>query len=148
MLSSLILLLRRTIGPSHPLRPNSPLLIYMGVGACASVVPVACRKPDGGLDSRNFREALRSRPELCVEERVRGCDSLSLAAVFELSWSMLGDCPAPSLALTIFALLRKEQWTSRLLLANDIRPPISPSDYPNSCIIDLCNVRSLLQISA
>lgn len=38
---------------------------------------MACHIPDGGLDSRNLSDALRSRPELCVDERVRGPDSLS-----------------------------------------------------------------------
>ena len=34
----------------------------MGVGAFASTSPVASHIPDGGLDSRNLREALRKRP--------------------------------------------------------------------------------------
>lgn len=43
----------------------------IGVGACASAVPLAAKKPKGGLDSRNRRDALRMRPELAVEERLR-----------------------------------------------------------------------------
>lgn len=40
--------------------------------------------PEGGLDSKNLTEALRSRPpELWVEERVREGELLSLLTRFE-----------------------------------------------------------------
>lgn len=60
--------------PSHPLWPKLPLRISIREGACARTVPVACHIPEGGLDSRNLREALRFRSgceEFAVDDRVR-----------------------------------------------------------------------------
>ena len=69
-LSSLTLLYLLCTSPSQPPFPKLPLRISKGVGACARTLPVACHMPEGGLDSRNRREALRIRL-LVVESRLR-----------------------------------------------------------------------------
>ena len=63
--------------------------------------------PEGGLDSRNLREALRRRPELFVDDRLCLCDMLSL-------WTLLvgvrGGCEdviPPSLEVAMFDVVRK-----------------------------------------
>ena len=60
-LSSLTVLFRRWIGPSHPLCEKLPRRISESDGASASALPVASHMPNGGLDSKNLREALRKR---------------------------------------------------------------------------------------
>ena len=60
--SSFVTLCLLCIGPSQPLCEKLPRRISRGVGAFAKTSPVASHMPEGGLDSRNLREALRNRP--------------------------------------------------------------------------------------
>ena len=48
-----------------------PCLISASEGALATASPVACHMPGGGLDSRIFKDALRSLPEALDEPRER-----------------------------------------------------------------------------
>ena len=68
ILSSLTVLFLLCPSSSQPPWPKLPLRISRGVGAWARTLPVACHMPEGGLDSRNRREALRIRL-LVVESR-------------------------------------------------------------------------------
>ena len=70
ILSSLTVLFLLCPSSSQPPCPKLPLRISKGVGAWARTLPVACHIPEGGLDSRNRREALRIRL-LVVESRLR-----------------------------------------------------------------------------
>ena len=70
ILSSLTVLFLLCPSSSQPPCPKLPLRISKGVGAWARTLPVACHMPEGGLDSRNRREALRIRL-LVVESRLR-----------------------------------------------------------------------------
>ena len=58
--------------------------------------------PRGGLDSRNLREALRSRPELWVDERVLVCNSSSLVIAFDGVGGWGGDIVPRPLVAAIF----------------------------------------------
>ena len=71
---------------------------------------MACHIPEGGLDSRNLREALRNRPELWVDERVRVCDSLSLMTGVE---DRCGDGVDRA---AIMSVLDKVSWLSKASL--------------------------------
>ena len=57
-----LLCLLRAPPLSLPLALLPPRLMSPRVGALDAAVPVAMRKPGGGLDSRNFIDALRKRP--------------------------------------------------------------------------------------
>ena len=72
----------------------------MGVGAFASTSPVASHIPDGGLDSRNLREALRKRP-LIPEELAEPDAPCRLGD----AKGEFGDILVPSLAAMISGLM-------------------------------------------
>ena len=75
--SSFVTLCLLCIGPSQPLCEKLPRRISRAVGAFAKTSPVASHMPEGGLDSRNLREALRSRPVIPPG----GLESVPLLAV-------------------------------------------------------------------
>ena len=87
-----MLLCLRCIGPSHPLWEKLPLRISIGVGALASTFPVASHIPEGGLDSRNLREALRKRP-VTPDELL----DPAVSRLVDCLVGVVGDASAPSL---------------------------------------------------
>lgn len=107
ILSSLMVLFLLCPSSSQPPCPKLPLRISKGVGACARTLPVACHMPEGGLDSRKRREALRIRL-LVVESRLRLGDSGEPSLVGTcarggvLGASRLGKDSTSSLAMAAF----------------------------------------------
>ncbi len=115
ILSSLTVLFLLCPSSSQPPYPKLPLRISKGVGACARTLPVACHMPEGGLDSRNRKEALRIRL-LVVDSRLRLGESgepgepwlvVACAWVGDLGGSRLGKDSTSSPAMAGFEEIRE-----------------------------------------